>query len=225
MIKAIKSKERIMRQNTKVWVVSLSLVAAMALVALGVGVNQVWAQGGSSNTTDSSASTTITDTTTVSNTAKAPMPNPVRQAGLEAAAKLLGMSASDLSDQLWGGKTLADLAKDANVKLSDLRTAVQDAMKTARQTQLKAAIDKALAAGRITQDHADWLKQGIDNGWLGNGQMMAGMGMDMGMGMNGFGNFGNGMGMGRGMRGQNRMNNQNKNQSQGQSDSNSGSGN
>jgi len=192
-----------MRLNMKVWMVSLSLVAVMALVALGAGINQVWAQsvGSSATVTDTSAATTtMTDTTTVSNTAMM-MQNPVRQAGLAAAAKILGMSVSDLSDQLWGGKTLADLAKDGNVKLSDLRTAVQAATKTARQEQLKAGVAKALAAGRITQAHADWLNQGIDNGWLGNGRMA-------GMGMNGFGNNGMGMGRGMGMRGQRGMNNQ-----------------
>jgi len=52
-----------------------------------------------------------------------------------------------------------------------------------------------LADGKITQEHADWLNQGIDNGWLGGGQMAGGLGM------NGFGGFGNndiGMGMGMG---------------------------
>lgn len=208
-----------MRQNMKVWMVSLSLVAAMALVALGVGVNQVWAQAGDSSAI---AAATSAATTTVTDTAKAM--NPVRQAGLDAAAKMLGMSASDLSDQLWAGKTLADLAKEANVNLSDLRAAMQDATKTARQAQLKTAIDKAVADGRITQDHADWINQGIDNGWLGNGRIA---GMVMGMDMNGFGNYGMGhgmrMGRGMGMRGQHHMNSQNHSQSQ--SDNSNGSGN
>ncbi len=205
-----------MRLNVKVWVVSLALVAVMALVAVGVGINQVWAQSGTFDLAAigaSAATAAVTDTTTVSDTTKAAMPNPVRQAGLEAAAKILGMSASDLSDQLWGGKTLADLAKDANVKLSDLRTAVQDATKAARQAQLKAAVAKQVAAGRITQEHADWINEGIDKGWFGVGPMGGGMGM----GMNGFGNngmdMGMGMGRGMGMRGQRGMNNQSQDQS------------
>jgi hypothetical protein len=105
---------------------------------------------------------------------------------------------------------------------------VQDATKTARQAQFKAAVAKALAAGRITQDHADWLNQGIDNGWIGNRQLA---GMAMGMGMNGFGNSGlemgriMGMGPGMGMRGQHFMNRQGQKQPQDQPNSSNGSSN
>jgi hypothetical protein len=117
----------------------------------------------------------------------------IRQAGLEAAAKALGMSADDLSDQLWGGKTLADLAEEANVPLSDVRAAVEEATTTARQSAIKDFVAKQVEDGRMSQEEADWINQGIDNGWfsqirrfvggfdrLGHGGLQ--MGRDFGMG-------------------------------------------
>ena len=53
------------------------------------------------------------------------------QAGLEAAAKALGMTADELSTQLWGGKTLADLADEAGVELQAVRDAVEVACEQA----------------------------------------------------------------------------------------------
>jgi hypothetical protein len=51
------------------------------------------------------------------------------QAGLEAAAKALNMTADDLSAQLWSGRTLADLADKAGVNLKTVRDAVDAACK------------------------------------------------------------------------------------------------
>src|SRR5574341_1407647 len=45
------------------------------------------------------------------------------QAGLEAAAKALGMTADELSTQLWGGRSLADLADKAGVDLQKVQDA------------------------------------------------------------------------------------------------------
>jgi hypothetical protein len=73
------------------------------------------------------------------------------QVGLEAAAEALGMTADELSTQLWGGKTLADLAEAAGIDLQDVRD----------------AIEQAVEDGTLTREHADWLLQGLDNGYLG----------------------------------------------------------
>jgi len=48
------------------------------------------------------------------------------QAGLEAAAKALDMTAEELSTQLWGGESLASLAEKAGVDLQDVQDAVFD---------------------------------------------------------------------------------------------------
>jgi hypothetical protein len=84
---------------------------------------------------------------------------------LAAAAKVLGMTAEQLSTQLWGGRTLAQLAEKAGVKLTD----VQSAMQTAQQDARRAAIEQAVKDGRLTQQQADWLLQGLQQGYLGRG--------------------------------------------------------
>jgi len=80
---------------------------------------------------------------------------------MEAAAKVLGMTADQLSTQLWGGRTLADLATKANVKVED----VQAAMTAARTAAEKAQIEQAVKDGKITREQADWMLQGIDKGY------------------------------------------------------------
>jgi hypothetical protein len=87
------------------------------------------------------------------------------QAGLEAAAGVLGMSADELSTQLWGGRTLAELADKAGVDLQ----AVRDAVDAARQTAMRDAIEQAVTDGMLSREQADWMLQGLDNGYLGGG--------------------------------------------------------
>jgi uncharacterized membrane protein len=102
------------------------------------------------------------------------------QAGLEAAADLLGMTADELSTQLWGGRTLADLADKAGVDLQTLRDAVEAANQAAMETAMRNAIEQALENGSITQEQADWLLEGLEKGFFPMGR---------------------GFGFGRGMRG------------------------
>ncbi len=103
-------------------------------------------------------------------------------AALEAAAEALGMTADELSTQLWGGKTLAELADEAGVDLQ----AVRDAVEAAQLEAVRADIAQAVEDGRITQEQADWLLQGLENGYWG-GQ---GFGRGFGLGRGGFRGFG-----------------------------------
>lgn len=82
--------------------------------------------------------------------------------GLEAAAKVLDMTADELSTALQGGKTLEQLAEEAGVDLQD----VQDAIQAAHETELRARIEQAVADGTMTQGKADWLLEGLDKGFL-----------------------------------------------------------
>jgi hypothetical protein len=77
----------------------------------------------------------------------------VATARLDAAAKTLGMSTSDLTTALRGGKTLLDLAREKNVDVTKLRTAIADAE--------KAALDQAVKDGKMTQVQADALKANV----------------------------------------------------------------
>ena len=114
-------------------------------------------------------------------------------AGVEAAAKALGLTVEEMQTQLWGGRTLADLADRANVELQ----AVQDAVKNACKDQLRTAVEQAVTDGTLTREKADWLLEGLDKGFwgepgegLGFGLMrMRGMGRDGGMGFGRFGGF------------------------------------
>jgi hypothetical protein len=116
------------------------------------------------------------------------------QAGLDAAAKALKLTTTELQAQLWGGQTLSGLADKAGVKLADVQSAVQAAC---QQAQID-AINQAVKDGTLTQANADWLIEGIQKGYIGGGKGGFGMGFEMG-GKGGFemgGRGGRGHGMG-----------------------------
>ncbi len=85
------------------------------------------------------------------------------RAGLEAAAQALHMTPEELRVQLWGGRTLAELADRAGVDLQDVYTAVQGAC----EKPLREAIERAVSNGRISREEGDWLLEGLDKGYWG----------------------------------------------------------
>jgi hypothetical protein len=85
------------------------------------------------------------------------------EAGLEAAAQALGMTADELRTQLWAGESLADLADAAGVELQ----VVRDAVTAANLAATRDAITEAVADGTLTQAKADWLIEGLDAGYWG----------------------------------------------------------
>jgi hypothetical protein len=85
------------------------------------------------------------------------------QPELEAAAKVLGMTTDELSTALQSGKTLEQLAQDANVDVQDVRDAIQ----AAHATEMRSRIQQAVTDGTITQENADWLLEGLDKGFIG----------------------------------------------------------
>ncbi len=82
--------------------------------------------------------------------------------GREGLAELLGLTREELRDQLQDGKTLEELA--AGVDLETYR----EEMRQTKQVDLETKIEEALANGDITQNHADWLLEGLDKGFLDN---------------------------------------------------------
>ena len=86
-------------------------------------------------------------------------------AELTAAAKVLGMTADELSTALSEGKTLEDLATAATVDIQD----VQAAISAAHAVEIRARIEAGLADGTISQEKADWLLEGLDKGFLDGG--------------------------------------------------------
>ncbi len=81
----------------------------------------------------------------------------------DAVAQALKLTPTQLFEQLHSGKTLEEIAKAQNVDLQ----AVQDAIKAARISQARTAIEKAVESGKITKERADWMLKGLENGWLG----------------------------------------------------------
>jgi hypothetical protein len=102
------------------------------------------------------------------------------QVGLEAAADALGMTVDELTTQLWGGKTLADLAEEKGIDLAEVQSAVQ----AAQEAAMREKIEQAAEDGTITQEHADWLLEGLEKGFLTDG---FGFGHGMGGGFHGRG--------------------------------------
>lgn len=107
---------------------------------------------------------------------------------MEAAASALGMTVEELSTQLWGGKTLAELAEEAGVDLQ----AIRDAAEAAQKATQKDAIEQAVTNGKLSREKADWLLEGLDKGyWGGSGDAGFGFGAPFGSGgMRGFGGHG-----------------------------------
>lgn len=83
-------------------------------------------------------------------------------AALEAVAAVLNMSTDELSAKLQAGKTLQEVAEAAGVDMQQ----VFDAMQSAREASMRDRIKQGLADGTLTQDHADWLLEGVEKGYL-----------------------------------------------------------
>lgn len=81
-------------------------------------------------------------------------------------AKALNLTPTQLFEQLHSGKTLDEIAKAQGVDL----TKIQEAANAARLQAMKDQIAQAVKDGKMTQDQADWLLQGLDKGYMGKGR-------------------------------------------------------
>ena len=104
-------------------------------------------------------------------------------AELEAAAKVLGMTADEVSSALQEGQTLQDLATEKGVAIEDIQAAIQ----AVHVAEMRDSIAQAVADGTMTQEKADWLLEGLDNGFMGGGSGGFGRGFGGGMRGQGFG--------------------------------------
>lgn len=81
---------------------------------------------------------------------------------LQIAAEALDMTTDELIEALQSGKTLQELAEEADVDLEEILEAIQ----AARVEQMRERIQQALDEGAITQEHANWILDGLDRGFL-----------------------------------------------------------
>ena len=87
------------------------------------------------------------------------------EAELAAAADVLGMTTDEVTSALKDGKTLQDLADEANVDIEDVRAAIQ----AVHESEMRDRIAQGVEDGTISQDKADWLLEGLDKGFIGGG--------------------------------------------------------
>ena len=87
-------------------------------------------------------------------------------AGLQVAAEALDMTTDELITELRSGKTLEEIAEEAGVDYADVQAAIQEAA----QTEFRDRIQQAVDDNTITQEHADWLLEGLEKGFIGGGK-------------------------------------------------------
>jgi len=101
-------------------------------------------------------------------------------------AEALGVTPNELFTESHDeGKSVSEIAEERGVELD----AVQDAVTASREEARREAIAQAVEDGRITQEQADWMLEGIEKGFGLGGRGM-GRGGHFGMGGGGLGLFG-----------------------------------
>jgi hypothetical protein len=81
---------------------------------------------------------------------------------LEAVADVLNMEPDEVTAALEDGRTLPELAEEVGVDMQE----VHDALQAVREESMREHIAQAVEDGNITQEHADWLLEGLDKGFL-----------------------------------------------------------
>jgi hypothetical protein len=79
----------------------------------------------------------------------------------DAVAEALGLSPQTLFSELHGGKTVEELAEARNVDMDQ----VQEAIQGLRLEQQRARIEQAVQDGQITRQRADWMLEGLEQGF------------------------------------------------------------
>jgi hypothetical protein len=140
-----KNGDKTMKNKMSVLIAGLLL----ALVVVGVvGATNAYAQAGTSE---------------VLHGGRGPGGRGLGLEGLQAAAEALNMTTDELITALRSGQTLEQLAEAAGVDIQE----VQDAIQAAQATAMRERIQQAVTDGTITQEHADWLLEGLDKGFIG----------------------------------------------------------
>lgn len=100
---------------------------------------------------------------------------------LNAAATALGIGSTELSTDFKNGQSLWDAAAQKGVNIQTVLTAIQ----AARTADFRNQINQAVTNGKMTQDKANWLLEGLDKGYIGGPSGFGGFGFGLGSGMRG----------------------------------------
>lgn len=87
-------------------------------------------------------------------------------ANYDLVAEKLGLTPTELFEQLHAGKTLAEIAEAQGVDLE----AIQAELNATRVQEMKDKIAQAVTDGDMTQEEADWWLLGIEKGWVDGGR-------------------------------------------------------
>jgi len=85
----------------------------------------------------------------------------------ESLAEFLGLTQDELRDQFKDGKTPQELADDAGLDIEKF----QDSMQETWEENFKTRIQEKIDNGDITEDHGDWLLEGLEKGFLKGNRM------------------------------------------------------
>ena len=143
-------------KNKKSFLIGGLLIALLVAVVAGIGVKSAYAQSG---TTDS------TTTMPMRGHGHGGRGGGLSLTGLQVAAEKLGMTTDELIAALQSGKTLEQIAQEKGVDYATIQTAIQQQS----QTDLRTRIQQAVTNGTVSQAKADWLLEGLDKGYIGNG--------------------------------------------------------
>ena len=80
----------------------------------------------------------------------------------DTAAEALGLTPEELFAELHAGKSLDEIAEEQGVDIE----VVQDAMNAARVETMRQAIEQAVEDGNMTQEQADWMLEGLEQGFF-----------------------------------------------------------
>ena len=80
----------------------------------------------------------------------------------DTAAEALGMTPEELFDEMRAGKNLTEIAEEQGIAVED----VYDAMNDARAEAIPEIIEQAVEDGSLTQQQADWMLEGLEQGFF-----------------------------------------------------------
>ena len=80
----------------------------------------------------------------------------------DTAAEALGLTPEELFAELHAGKSLDEVAEEQAVDVE----VVRDAMNAARVEAMRQAIEQAVEDGNMTQEQADWMLEGLEQGFF-----------------------------------------------------------
>jgi len=84
----------------------------------------------------------------------------------DTAAEALGLTPEEYFAELHAGKSLDEIAEEQGVEVE----AVQDAMDAARGEAMQQAIEQAVEDERMSQEQADWMLEGLEQGFFPMGR-------------------------------------------------------